>query len=170
MNIKPSAPFSPPSPPRGKWDTPNGHRFKTSIIKQFHIDIWFVTFHKCPNFKGCSAKPLLEDMDELLHILKTRLYDYLAQPKSHKNMLTHFPIARHICVGELGQHWFRLWLAACSAPSHYLKQCWLIVNWTIGNTLQRHSNWNVKLFIHGNAFKNQVCEMAAILSRERWLT
>ena len=24
------------------------------------------------------------------------------------------------------QNWFRCWLAACSAPSHYLNQCWLI--------------------------------------------
>ena len=29
----------------------------------------------------------------------------------------------HICVGELGQHWFRQWLVACSAPSHNLNQC-----------------------------------------------
>ena len=33
---------------------------------------------------------------------------------------------------ESGQHWFRLWLAAYSAPSHYLNQCCLvIVNWTL---------------------------------------
>ena len=41
----------------------------------------------------------------------------------------------HICVSESGQHWFREWLVAYSAPSHYLNQCWVIVNWTLRNTL-----------------------------------
>ena len=39
----------------------------------------------------------------------------------------------HICVCELGQYWFRLWLTACWAPSHYLNQFWLIINWDIRN-------------------------------------
>ena len=38
-----------------------------------------------------------------------------------------------LCVGELGQHWFRQWPVACLAPSHYLNQCWIIVNLTIRN-------------------------------------
>ena len=29
-----------------------------------------------------------------------------------------------VCVNELDQHWFREWLVAYSAPSHYLNQCW----------------------------------------------
>ena len=29
----------------------------------------------------------------------------------------------HICVGGLGQHWFKSCLAACSADSHYTKYC-----------------------------------------------
>ena len=33
----------------------------------------------------------------------------------------------HIGVNELGHHWFRWWLGACWAPSHYMNQCWLIV-------------------------------------------
>ena len=26
----------------------------------------------------------------------------------------------------MGHHWFRYWLVACSAPSHYLKQYWIL--------------------------------------------
>ena len=26
----------------------------------------------------------------------------------------------HICVGKLDHHWFRKWVGACKAPSHYL--------------------------------------------------
>ena len=42
----------------------------------------------------------------------------------------------HIYVSGLDQHWFRYWLVACSAPSHYLKQCCLIFNETLRNKLQ----------------------------------
>ena len=35
-------------------------------------------------------------------------------------------------------------------PSHYLNQCWLIVEWILRNKLQWNSNQNTKLFIHEN--------------------
>ena len=62
-----------------------------------------------------------------------------------KCRLTHPPVP-HICVSELGQRWFRQWLVACSAPSHYLDQCWVIVNCILRNKPQW--NQNTKLFIH----------------------
>ena len=86
-----------------------------------------------------------------------------------ENLVHSSPLVPHICVIELGQHWFRKWLGAEQATSHYLNQCWLIVNWTLGNKLQWNSDKNTKLFIHENAFENIVCEMAAILSRGRWV-
>ena len=82
--------------------------------------------------------------------------------------LTHLPLVPHICVIELGQHWFRWWLVAYSVPSHYLNQCWVIVNWTLRNKLQWNFNSNTKLNIHENAFEN-VCEMVTILFRRRWV-
>ena len=84
--------------------------------------------------------------------------------------LTHLPLVPHICVNELGKHWFRLWLVACPAPSHYPNQCWFIVKWTLGNKLQWNFNKNTKLSIHENASENIVCELAAILSRGDRLT
>ena len=57
-----------------------------------------------------------------------------------------------------------LWLlVAYSAPSHYLNQCWIIVNWIHGNKFQWDSNQNIKLFVNNDASENIVCEMAAIL-------
>ena len=82
---------------------------------------------------------------------------------------THLPLVPHICVSESGQHWFRQWLVAYSAPSHYLTQCWVIVNWTLRSNLQWIQNQNLKLFFHENASENIICEMAAILSRGRWV-
>ena len=51
------------------------------------------------------------------------------------------------------------------APSHYLKQCWIIVNWTLRNKLQGNFNRNSNIFIQENALEHVVCEMEAILSR-----
>ena len=42
--------------------------------------------------------------------------------------LAHSGLVKYSCISELGHHWFRLWLVACSAPSLCLNQCWLIVN------------------------------------------
>ena len=56
------------------------------------------------------------------------------------------------------------------APSHYLNQCSLIVNWIPRNKLQWNLNQNTKLFIQQeNVFEKVVCKMSAILSRERWV-
>ena len=70
---------------------------------------------------------------------------YCAQQKYKSRALTHLPLVPHICVSELGQHWFRQWLVAYSAPSHYRNQCWFIVNWTLRNKLQWNSNQNTSL-------------------------
>ena len=61
--------------------------------------------------------------------------------------------------------WFRQWLVAWTAPSHYLNQCWNIVNWTLRNKLQWNLNRNKYIFIQQNAFENVVWKLLAILSR-----
>ena len=61
------------------------------------------------------------------------------------NVLTHLPQVLHICVSESGQHWSRWWFVAYSAPSLYLNQYRVIVNWTLRNNLQRNFNQNTKL-------------------------
>ena len=88
--------------------------------------------------------------------------------KTYMNGLTHLLIVLHICVSKSCHHWFRWWLVAYSAPSHYVNQCWVIVNWILGNKLQWNFNQNIKLFIHENATENIVCKMAAILVGGRW--
>ena len=50
-------------------------------------------------------------------------------------------------------------------PSHYLNQCWDIVNWTLRNELQWNFNQNSYIFIQENAFENVVWKTVAILSR-----
>ena len=60
-------------------------------------------------------------------------------------------------------------IIACSAPSHYLNQCWNIVNWTFRNKLQWNFNRNSSIFIKEIAFQNVVCKMVFILSRPQWV-
>ena len=64
----------------------------------------------------------------------------------------------------LFQHYFRLWLGACRAPSHYLNQCWPRpnANWSFANKFQWISIKAV-IFFQGNSFENVVCKMSAIL-------
>ena len=52
-----------------------------------------------------------------------------------------------------GSALIQIMAVACSAPSHYLNQCWLIIIWTLRNNRQWNSNRNTKLFIHENAFE-----------------
>ena len=79
-----------------------------------------------------------------------------------KNLLTHWSWVRHICIGDLDHHLFKKWHVAFSAPSHFLNQCWKIVNWSLGNKLQLNFNHNLNIFIQENEFENVVCEMVAI--------
>ena len=66
---------------------------------------------------------------------------------------------------QTNDHWFTQWLVAWLAPSHYVNQCWFIVNWNLRNKLKWNSNRNSKVFIQENTFENVVWKMAAILSR-----
>ena len=82
--------------------------------------------------------------------------------------LTHLPLVPHIRVSESGQHRFRWWFVAYSAPYHYLNQCWIIVNWAPRNKLQLTFNQNSKHVIQENAYENIVCETAVIFFQGRW--
>ena len=57
----------------------------------------------------------------------------------------------HTC--QLSYHWFRYWLVTWLAPSHFLTQCWFIVNWTIRNNLKKNFNQITTIFIQENALK-----------------
>ena len=72
--------------------------------------------------------------------------------------------------------WYGPWsalaqvMAWCvTALSHCLSQCWFIVNWTIRNKFQWNFNENNKFSIDVNASESIICEMAAILSKGRWV-
>ena len=76
---------------------------------------------------------------------------------------------RSICVSEITMRPFRQWLVAWPALSHYLSQCYNIVNWTLRNKIQWNLTQNSYIFIQENAFENVVWKMADILSRLQYI-
>ena len=88
----------------------------------------------------------------------------------------HFSWTHKIYDDKISAVYMRQWIrwalvqmmiVAYSTPSHYLNQCWVIVNWNLRNKFQWNFNQNTKLFIHKNASENTVYKMAAILFRGR---
>ena len=64
------------------------------------------------------------------------------------DVLIHQGLPMHICISQQAHHWFMESIVNChictTAPCHYLKQCWLIVNWTLRNNLQ----WNLSQWVN----------------------
>ena len=62
-------------------------------------------------------------------------------------------------------------IACCLiGPSHYLNQCWNIVNSHFRNKFQWNLKRNSCVFIQENVFENVVCEMVSILPRAQCAT
>ena len=80
------------------------------------------------------------------NVKETQVYD-----------LTLWGRVTHICVSKLS--------ILGSDKSHYLKQCWIMINWTLRNKLQWHFNTNSNIFIKENPFQKVVWKITSILSR-----
>ena len=86
-----------------------------------------------------------------------------------KQMLTHLPLGPHKCVSEVGQHCFRWWFAACSAPSHYLTNADLLSVGLVGTNFSE-IGIGILLFSFKKMYlKLSSATIAAILSRGRWV-
>ena len=53
----------------------------------------------------------------------------------------------------INHHWFRQWLVAWPAPSHYLNQCWNIGDRNLRSKLQWNLKRNPYLFFQNNSFQ-----------------
>ena len=83
------------------------------------------------------------------------------------NELTHLPPVFHICITELGQHWFRWWLVAYSAPSHYLfTSAGLLLIGHLGTNFSE-----IVIKIQNFSFMKMLLKIlsAKCLSRGRWV-
>ena len=122
------------------WKHTSIHRLITEGMTVVPIDtLMFLGNRNMMKINVCGA---MRNMESILY-----LNTYHASKYEFSQFLTHLPIVPHICIRQLGEHWFRWWLVAYLAPNHYIKQCWVIVNWTLRNSLQWNFNQNSKFFI-----------------------
>ena len=128
----------------------------------------FIHFHpekciwKCCLENGCHFVSLNLHVQGLATSEKNLVARWAPQTlNSYYPPLTHWGQVMQICVRTTYQHWHVTW----SAPSHYLNQCWNIVNWILGNKFQWNFHWNRYIFFQENVFENIVCKMASISSR-----
>ena len=66
--------------------------------------------------------------------------------------LTLRPSDAYSMLQQTCHHWFKYWLVAWSAPSHYLNQFWNVVDLTNLHELQ----WNISIEIHTISFKKML--------------
>ena len=72
---------------------------------------------------------------QLCHFDRVSLYDIWdlnILVSGDENTLSHQCRLMQICINELRHHWIRSWLVTYSMSSHYMAQCWVIVNYTLG--------------------------------------
>ena len=84
-------------------------------------------------------------------------------------LLSHWGRVTHICVSKLTIIGSDNDLSPGRRSSHYLNQCWNIVNWTLRNKLQWNLSRNSNIFFQKNALENVVCVIASISSRPQWV-
>ena len=95
-------------------------------------------------------------------ILSFKIYIF----NSHLQDVSYFVQVQYVISlrqSDVYMHqWFKQWFVAWTAPSHYLNQCWNIVNWTLRNKPQWNLNGNSYLFFQENAFENVIWKMASM--------
>ena len=103
---------------------------ESSISNDHQAICWYVILHKTIQQTGETDFCNIFGGSIWIHFFG-KIVIVLPTSRSFSNIvyLVHLPLVSHKCASESGQHWFRLWLVAFSVPSHYLSQCWNIVNW-----------------------------------------
>ena len=77
------------------------------VTKWYSFSVLISCFPECS--RVCVMKPFFKSL-------------------KHNWCLTHSGQLMYICISNIGYHWFRYWLASCWTPTHYLNQCWHVVN------------------------------------------
>ena len=128
------------------WPRYVGHRRQAEVLSElsvapFRLKIWTGVSVDCHRRQGnvCSVKSIHRPLIAWLLLW----CEFKSLRPSDAYMHEQFY-----------HHWFRQWLVAWSAPSHYLKQCWDIVNRTLRKKLQWNFKRNTYIFFQGNPFEN----------------
>ena len=96
--------------------------FRQSQVRFWKFHRWYGGLNRSRDVERQTGV-IWHDADH--HILK-----WIPSDPAH---ITLWILAMYIWASELDHHWYRQWLFACSAPSHFLVHCLLLVNWTLRN-------------------------------------
>ena len=107
---------------------------------------------------------LLWQLMILHNLYNMNIFCWLSHYLNHWHFVNSLRLSDAYMRRQINHNWFRQWLVAWTTPSHYLNQCWNIINWALGNKLQWNFNRNSNIFIEENTFENVVCEMLFISS------
>ena len=123
------------------------HAWRNAVV--IYFTPWWITQDLTDN-----QSALLQVSPDFVSLI---LYSSTPKPLDRNKVLVTKTGGRvtHLWVSELGHHWVTLWLDACSAPSHYLNQYWLI---TLGNKSGRNLYQNATIFWQENEFGNVDCK------------
>ena len=110
---------------------------------------WIINYLYLWRVYTCKINLFPKSVSQMIHIIKYSTFNSLRPSDAYMRQYTN-------------HHWFRQWLVAWSAPSHYLNQWWNIVNLTPRNKFQWNVNQNSYIVIEENAFENVVWKMASI--------
>ena len=113
-------------------------------------------FIKFPMLKSEGGGKFIGEMEDCTKLQRLPL---------ELNCLTHCGLVMANSVRDLGHQW----LVACLVTHHYLKQCWLTVNWALRNFCEILIKIQSCLF-KKNPLKNVTCNMATILFQPSQLT
>ena len=137
-----------------------------SLLKHFgNHRFSYYNFHKSQQSAHIEESDYLQDLwinpdiHKLWLFTTTSNFQTQANPWKIYFWLTHWGQVTHICISKLTiivshNGW------SPGASSHYINQCWSIINWTFRNKLQRNRNRNSYIFIPENTFKDVICEIA----------
>ena len=114
----------------------NPNQVLLQFFNQNHC--WFIY----PGHNGVQASYWNRfKMSNVATIRPKRVYFQLLL--SHR--ITHRGWVTFICVSKQDHHCSRKWRVTCSALS--LRQCWLVVNWTLWNKFKWNLNENLTFFL-----------------------
>ena len=121
-----------------------------------HHKVWDEITYPLPNFNSFAVE-IWEWINTFILHFTGQVISYPCWDLTHWGQVTHLFVSKLRIIGSDN--------GLSQAPSHYLNQCWNIVNWNLRNKLQWKFGQNSNIFIQENALENVVCEMSSILSQ-----
>ena len=144
------------------YDSIANELWKCYLFVALYINVNDIDFGRQRSFQNAFRGRFSIELgiDYLVHCIKSSFFNLsvISAALWHQNWIHHMQLMKahsfhillllmpHIYGSERVHYWFSWWLVAYSAPSHYLNQCWIIVNWTPENKFRVNLNGILSYF------------------------